>query len=156
MASFDKAIPPGGEGSITLRVRTKGRTGPLRKSARVYTNDPKKSFVILTVRALVQGIINLSSNKIRLYGNEGEAIMSAIEISAGLNKPLSLTPADFNLEGKIVYQLEEVEKGRRFRIHFKTMPSPPQSFHGFLKFKTNYPEKPIVTIWIKGKIRKKG
>ena len=42
MASFDKAIPPGGEGKITLSVDTRGYQGKIHKTARIFTNDRNK------------------------------------------------------------------------------------------------------------------
>lgn len=77
-----------------------------------------------------------------------------VEIKAGLDKPLALTPEEFNLEGKLTYRIEEIEKGRRFKIHFTSIPGPSQRFNGFLNLKTNYPEKPIINIRIRGRFLK--
>ncbi|MEE9421295.1 MAG: OS_HP3 family (seleno)protein, partial [Desulfatiglandaceae bacterium] len=38
----------------------------------------------------------------------------------------------------------------------KSIPGPPQTYTGFLKIKTNYPEKPEITVRIRGRIGKKG
>ena len=154
MASFDRAIPPGGEGKITLSVRTKGYEGAKRWSAVVYTNDPIMKTVNLRVKALVKVPIHISPRYVNLYGKEGQSVTRVIEIRAGLNKPLTLTPSQFNLEGKLTYVLEEIEKGRRFKIRFTVIPGPPQTYHGFLKLKTNYPEKPVISIRIRGRIIK--
>lgn len=94
--------------------------------------------------------------QVRLYGKEDQIITKIIEVSADLDKPLELTPADFNLDEKVVYTIEEVEKGKRFNIHFTSVPSPPQAYRGFLKLKTNYPEKPELTIWIRVRIQRRG
>ena len=51
--------------------------------------------------------------------------------------------------------IEEIEKGKKFRIRFKSIPGPPQTYTGFLKIKTNYPEKPEITVRIRGRIGKK-
>jgi hypothetical protein len=47
--------------------------------------------------------------------------------------------------------VEEIEKGRRFKIRFISIPGPPQTYHGFLNLKTNYPEKPEINIRIRGR-----
>lgn len=94
--------------------------------------------------------------QVRLYGKEDQIITKMIEVSADLDKPLELRPVHFNLDEKVVYTIEEVEKGKRFNIHFTSVPSPPQAYRGFLKLKTNYPEKPELTIWIRVRIEKKG
>ena len=54
MASFDRSIPPGGVGKITLSVATEGQQGDIRMKARVYSNDPKNKQVTLTLKAFVK------------------------------------------------------------------------------------------------------
>jgi len=66
---------------------------------------------------------------------------------------LILSLDQFDLEGKVKYRLEEIEKGRRFKIHLTNIPGPKPVFSGFLSLKTNYPEKPVVTIKIRGRFR---
>ena len=154
MASFDRSIPPGGEGKITLWVRTKGFQGNIHKSAKVYTNDPRMKVVTLSIKALVKVPIYLSSHYVNLRGKEGQSVISVIEIRAGLDKPLTLEPGQFNLEGKVKYMIEEIEKGRRFKVRFTTIPGTSQNYRGFLKLKTNYPENPEITIRIRGRFVK--
>ena len=53
MASSSQ-IKPGETGSITASINTKGRKGPLSKIVRVYSNDPKRSVVTLSLNAIIQ------------------------------------------------------------------------------------------------------
>jgi hypothetical protein len=155
VAHFDKAIPPGGEGKIQIKVKTKGYQGTIHKSARVYTNDPANNIVKLSIKAVIQVPIYVSSRRVNLYGTEGQVLTKLVEVRAELNKPLELTPGQFNLAEKLTYTIEEIEKGRKFQVRFTNIPGPVQSYHGFLKLKTNYPEKPEITIPITGRFRKK-
>lgn len=155
MPNFDRAIPPGGEGKIKLTIRTKGYQGNIHKSARVYTNDPANSTIRLSVKGFVKVPIFVSPRQIRLYGKEGQTLTKVIEVRAEIDKPLTLTPGHFNLVEKLAYSIEEIEKGKIFQIRFTTTSSSPQTYRGFLKLKTNYPEKPEVTLWIKARIKKK-
>ena len=154
MASFDKAIPPGGEGKITLSVRTEGYQGQIRKTARVYTNDPRAKETALRLKAFVKAPIYLRPRYVNLSGLEGERVIRTMEIRAGLDKPLELSPESFNLEGKLSYTVEEIEKGRRFILRFNSIPLSAQTYKGFLKLKTNYPEKPTIKIKIRGRFVK--
>ncbi|HOP47427.1 MAG TPA: hypothetical protein PK874_07170 [Desulfobacteraceae bacterium] len=108
----------------------------------------------LEVKAFIKVPIYISSRRIRLSGKEGDIISREVEISAGLDKDLVLTPGDFNLEDKLNYKLEEIEKGRRFKVFFKNIPGPAEDYRGFLKFSTNYPEKPLISIFIIGRFFK--
>ncbi|HBF42474.1 MAG TPA: hypothetical protein DDW42_02370 [Desulfobacteraceae bacterium] len=77
-----------------------------------------------------------------------------VEIKAGLNIPLTLSQDQFDLEGKVKYRLEEIEKGRRFKIYLTSIPGPQLIFKGAVSLKTNYPETPIITIKIRGRFLK--
>lgn len=53
MASSSQ-IKPGEAGTITANIDTKRRKGPLSKVIRVYSNDPKRSVVTLSLKAVIQ------------------------------------------------------------------------------------------------------
>ena len=100
-------------------------------------------------------VITVSHRYVNLYGMEGESIAREVEIRAGLDKPLTLKPIQFNLEGRLTYAIGEIKKGRRFQIRFTSIPGPPQTYQGFLKLKTTYPEKPEIIIRIRGRFVEK-
>jgi len=154
VASFDHTIPPGGEGRITLKVDTKGYQGDIHKSALVNTNEREQNVVNLGIKAFVKVPVWISPRYVSLHGKEGQKVTRIVEINTGLDKPLTLTPDEFNLEGKVTYRIEEVEKGRKFKIHFTSIPESPQTYYGFLNLKTNYPEKPIINIMIRDRFLK--
>ena len=108
MASFDRNIPPGGEGKITLTVNTKGYQGNIHKTAVVYTNDPKMARFRLGVRAFVHVPISVSPPYVILRGNADREISRSVKIVAGLEKPLVIEPDKFNLEDKVKYEIAEI------------------------------------------------
>ncbi len=157
MAHFDRAIPPGGEGEITLKIDTKGYEGKIRKKAKVYTNDPRNKFEVLRIEAFVKAVISLSPKHVSLKGMADRKITKTVTVRAEQDKPLKLEPSHFNLTGKVKvidYRIEEVEAGREFRIHFTSIPGNVGIYRGFLKLKTNYPERPEIKIWIKAKFKR--
>jgi hypothetical protein len=139
-----------------LRVNTKGYQGNITKKARVHTNDPNIEVETLSIKAFVKVPIHLSPRYVHLRGLAGQTIAKTITIRAQKDKPLNIETSHFDLEYEVVYKVEEVEKGRIFRIHFSNIPGPAKSYRGFLKLKTNYPEKPEITIIIRGTFRKSG
>jgi hypothetical protein len=148
VASFNHTIPPGGEGKITIKVHTKGYEGKIYKSVLVNTNDRVQNSVHIGIKAFVKVPVSVSPRYVSFYGKAGQIITKVIEIKAELNNPLTLSQDQFDLEGKVKYTLEEIEKGRRFKIHLTSIPGPQPTFRGALRLKTNYPEKPIITITI--------
>ena len=154
MARFDRTIPPGGEGRITLRINTRRYQGAISKSARVYTNDPLKNFEILTINAFVKGPIYISNRYVYLTGMYDKKISRTIVIKANEKKPLKLEKSSFDLSKTVAYRIKEVEPGRVFRIHFTSIPGSVRIYRGALKLKTNYPEKPEIIILIRAKFQK--
>jgi hypothetical protein len=151
-AEFGEAVPPGGEGTIHLKVTTEGYEGRIEKTARIYSNDPARPETFFRIIANVRVPIHLSTYYVMITGAEGRAETKTVEIRAELDKPLTLTPVAFNLEEKLTYSLEEVDKGRRYLLHFKTLPGASGSHQGFLKLQTNYEEKPELTIRIRARL----
>ena len=155
MVSFDKAIPPGGEGKIKITMKTKGYQRPIKKSIRVFTNDNANKIVKLGVEGLVKGYIYLSPRYVYLLGHTGQKVSKEITIKAGLDRPLEIRPTECTLTKNVIYTIKEVEKGRSFLITFTNIPGPAKVFNGTLKLNTNYPEKRELQIRIRGHFRKK-
>jgi hypothetical protein len=151
VAEFDRVIPPGGEGKVKLSVDTKGYQGKFSKRATVVSNDPKMKMSILYIRAFVKVPISLAPTSVYFYGAAGKKFSRVVEIKAELEKPLRLDPSEFNLDGIFSYTLIEIEQGRKFHIRFENISEEPGNHSGFLKLKTNYSEKPEITIKVKGR-----
>jgi hypothetical protein len=149
VAEFDKAVLPGGEGKITLRVKTEGYAGSVSKQAKVFTNDPARGMMVIKIKAHIQPLISVSPRHVLLRGAPEEAVTATVIVDAGLERPLELMPSEFSLNGKLNYDIEEMDRGKTYRITFKRAPGPPESYQGWLRLKTNYPEKPEVTIRIR-------
>lgn len=151
MAYFDRSIPPGGEGKITLRVNTRGYDGRIRKTARIYTNDPRNSQETFVIEALIKTPIAMSERMVFLYGTSQETITRSVDIRGDLDKPLVLEPADYTLDNKVRFNIEEVTRGKHYRVTFTSIPNAGNYYQGLLKLRTSYPEKPELVIYVRGK-----
>jgi hypothetical protein len=47
-------LKPGETGKITAKIDIKGRSGSIVKKIQVFSNDPKRSTVTLTINAIIQ------------------------------------------------------------------------------------------------------
>jgi len=139
---FDRVIPPGGEGKITLELSTRGYQGSLQKSADVYSNDPRMPQIKLVVKAFVAVPISYEPRATMLTGQLGEDITQVITIKAHKEKPLTLEPVSFTVPDKVGYEIKTIEEGRVFEVVLKNIWNKPGKYSGFLTFKTNYPEQP--------------
>jgi hypothetical protein len=127
-------------------MRTRNYEGLLLRTAKVYTNDPKMGVFTLILEARIAAPITVLPPYVSFYGFAGEIFSLPVEVRAGLDRPLSLEPGESNLTGKVTYKIEELEKGRRFRILFTNIPGPVGTFRGYLNLKTNYDAKPLINI----------
>ncbi len=106
MVRYDRTIPPGGVGQVTLQVNTTGYQGKITKSAQVTTNDPRqrksKIYLVINVRTY---IIVEPGTKILLRGTVGEDIRRWYSIRATDDQPLEITKVQSNLRSAIDYKL---------------------------------------------------
>jgi hypothetical protein len=151
VAHFDPMIPPKREGKITVKINTKGFEGSERWVVKVFSNDPKWKEAVLDLRASVRPVIILTDSVVFFTGKNNHSMIREVEIRAGLDKPLILTPQEFTLSGKVNYSLAEIETGKRYRVTFRRLAGKAENFRGFLKLNTNFAEKPDVTLWIIGR-----
>ena len=153
MASYDRSIPPGGEGKITLKLFTRGYEGKLHKTATILTNDPKTPQDTLVIEASIKTPIMVSERMVFLKGTRQESITKTVDIKGELDKPLKLEALDYTLDKKVNFNIEEVVKGKHYRVTFTSIPNVGSSCRGYLRFKTNYPEKPELMIYVMGQFR---
>lgn len=151
MAHFDRAIPPGGEGKITLKLNTRGYEGKVRKAARVYTNDPTKQTDTITIEAFVKTAIVVSPRSVFLQGKMTEMVTKSVDIKGDPAKALKIEPVDFSLNHRVKYSIEEISQGKHYRISFTNIPNASNHYQGTLRLKTNYPEKPELLIFVRGR-----
>ena len=134
-------------------MKTKNYQGKITKTAKVHSNDPTRKIEILRITAFVKVPIYMSSRYVYLLGRAGQTTTRSVKIRAELDKPLTLEPTHFDLSSKVIFRMEEVVTGKTFVIHFTNIPGPDEIYHGFLKLRTNYPEKPEISIRVRGKFR---
>ncbi|NVM21030.1 MAG: hypothetical protein HWN68_04550 [Desulfobacterales bacterium] len=153
MARFDRTIPPGGEGKITLEVRTKGYQGNFHKSARVLTNDPNNPQVIIAVKGKVWVPIRSNQRYANLKGILGEKIESVVHLRGEKQEPLIVKLDSVSIPEKVAVELKEIEKGRSYQLKVKNKVVKETTYGGQIRLTTSYPEKPEMVIRILGHIR---
>ena len=153
MARFDRTIPPGGEGKITLEMRTKGYQGEIHKSARVVSNDPKSPQITIGMKGKIWVPIDVKPRYVRLRGTVDEEIETVVSLRADKKDPLVMKLVSVSIPERVDVKLKETEKGRAYQLKVKNKVKGEVRYAGTLKLTTNYPEKPEVVIRIAGDIR---
>jgi hypothetical protein len=80
--SYSRQIPPGGTGEITLKVKTEGEAGKkINQQATVYTDDPNKATIELTLTGDVLAAADIDPKVARLIGQAGDHIQTLVTIT---------------------------------------------------------------------------
>jgi len=132
-----------------LKVDTRGYSGRVHKSATVYSNDPRSKSRLITLEAFIRPLISIAPAVVYLEGKTGHIVKTSVEIKGKRGRELTLEPVHFDLQDKVVYTLEEIEPGIKYTVHFSNVQDLSGTSFGLLRLKTNYPEKPEVSIRIR-------
>jgi hypothetical protein len=153
VARYDRTIPPGGEGDITLKVHTKNYQGNLHKSARVSTNDPKTPTLTIGLKGKIWAPIFVKPQYARLFGISGEDVETTIHIHANKKEPLKLELASVSVPDKVETRLETLEENKIYGLKIRNKVDGEARYNGHIKLTTNYPEKPELVVRISANVR---
>jgi len=153
VARFDRSIPPGGEGTITLEVNTKGYGGDFHKTARVVSNDPKTPGFTIGMKGKVWTPVQLDPRYANLTGVLGEKIQKVLRLTAAKEKPLVVKLASVSIPEKVGVELKEIEQGRTWELRVDNKTNQETRYAGLVKLTTNYSERPEIVIRIVGHVR---
>lgn len=153
MARFDRTIPPGGEGKITLQLNTKDKQGTIHQTARVFSNDPKIPQLTIGMKGKVWTPIHVHPKYISLTGTLGDKIGTVVRLKGQKEGPLTLKIASVSIPDKVDVELKETEKGRTWELEVDNKVSQQTNYTGQVKLTTNYSEKPELVIRVSGNIR---
>ncbi|MBW2653314.1 MAG: hypothetical protein JRC57_09625 [Deltaproteobacteria bacterium] len=143
MASFDKAISPGQEGKVTLKVDTKNKRGRLNQIANIFSNDPQNPKTKIAIMGSIKHYISVTpSTRLLLQGYHGDKIIKKVTITSHEEQPLKITDITSTIDDKIEYDLKPIEKGKEFSFEIKTPLGIKESFKGKVTLKTNSQKKP--------------
>ncbi len=149
VARFDRAIPPGGEGKVTLRMDLTNYQGSIRKSATVFSNDPETPRVQLQLQGIVNPLIQVKpGDRISFRGFEGHVQERAIDL-VSWSSPFKIQGVETNLEGKVQHSIETVEEDKHYRVTLSNL-VPLGVYNGYVKLKTDLARKPQITLWVNG------
>jgi hypothetical protein len=151
---YDRTIPPGGVGQVTLQVHTTGLQGKVTKSAQVTTNDPRqrKSKIYLAINVRTYIIVE-PGTKILLRGTVGEDIRRVVSIRATDDQPLEITKVQSNLGSDIDYKLNRKDDGHQYELEVVSNATDRKTASGYITLHTNHPKKKVVKLSVHVRIR---
>jgi hypothetical protein len=106
VAKFDRVIPSGQTGKVEMELDGKQVHGHFRKSASIFSNDPKNPKMTITLSGdIVRYLDVLPSDRIYLRGMFGEKVEKQVVIVSNEKKPIEVLKLESNIDDKITYKL---------------------------------------------------
>jgi hypothetical protein len=151
---YDRVIPPGGTGQITLGIDTSRVRDEFEKKAIVWSNDPVRKSVALYLTGEVKSHISLvPGGYLALEGVKGKVPREMLEIINNHRQPFKITGVDNDLPDHIKWRLEEIKPGYAYILAVEDISKKAGEFSGHLIVRTDQPQKPELEIIIKGYIK---
>lgn len=148
MADYDKAIPPGKEGRVNVRVDgRKLYPGFSEKHFAVRTNDAENASFNLAIQMNIKKVFEFSK-ELRWAGFVDEDFKIESVVTNLLSSPVNITGARWDddakrkgIEEKIGLKLETIEKGKKYRLRvWRKKEMAPESFVSGIILATDYPK----------------
>jgi len=148
VARFDRAIPPGGEGKITLTVNLKDYQGPVWKSATIHSNDPQKPSLVLNFHGTVRPYIEIRPASFVEFkaGREGQQEKTIDLITT--SQPFQILKIENTLGDNITYYLKTIVKRRHYRLIIINRQKN-ERYSGMITCFTDHGKKPEIRISIR-------
>jgi hypothetical protein len=148
VAHFDRAIPPGGEGKVTLTLNLTHYAGPVWKTATILSNDPQHPSIIVNFHGTVRPHIEMRPTSFVQFKGIKQGLQEKVIDLITTSQPFQILRIENPLGEKIAYYLETLVEGRHYRlkiINRQTL----ERYSGILKCFTNHPRKPELQIPIR-------
>ena len=149
---FDKIVPAGGEGKITLKVDTARFKGQISKSASVTTNDASQPNLRLVVNANVTTFIDVLPRDVVTFRQyRGEEKKQELTIRS--NEKTAFEIKDVQVNGESIKH-ELTKKGdNEYTVSvWLDKQAPIGNVSGSLKLLTNSAKEPNVTVTVRGSV----
>jgi hypothetical protein len=150
-ASFDKLIPPGGEGKIELIVDGHKVEGTFSKPVEVETNDPNYPVLTLTVAGSEMSYLSVTpSGTIFLQGRYGQEVEQTLTLTS--NEPdldFKVVGLSSDIDDKITYKAQPGPNKNEYTLRVTKNPKlPTMSTYGALFVRTNSRNMPETTLQV--------
>jgi hypothetical protein len=151
VAEFDKVIPPGQEGNITLVIEGNKVHGSFSKSATVRSNDPDRPVTTITLAGNEIPFVNVTpGERVYLQGSYDEAVSKTLTLSSNEEElDFEIQGLESNLDDKITYAYGRGEHSGEWVVTLNKNPKlPTLSTYGTLTIHTNSKQAPDKTIQV--------
>lgn len=156
--SFDKIIPPGGQGKIAVDFNTSGYSGnTVTRQIRVYSNDPIQGSRKLTIKINVENGVILTPRRINFTGHAGENLSRQVVITQLPEYPFKITGIKAMAGDNISYELQEItgKETTYYLLEVTSTRETPGRYYDEIIMETDHMLIPSITVKVNGVIIEK-
>jgi len=147
VADYDRVIPPGGEGRITLTIKPYSVMREFLKQTKVQLNDPGRREMVLAMKGYVQPIIEIQpSHIIRLRGAVNEDLRSQVRFVSHLSGPWEIIKYDNSLPQMLAVSLKAEKPGKVYVLEVRNISREAGHYAGRIDLFTSSPERPRLIV----------
>jgi len=151
--SYDRTIPPGGQGEITLTLKPYSVMRQFRKETRIFTNDREHDEFSLVLTGTAKPFIEIQpSHIVRLRGAPGDNLQGQVRFTSHLPGPFKITNYRTNIPDKIEVNLKAVEADRVYVLEVKNKSQNSGPYAGLIELTTTSKERPRLIVRVFGEI----
>lgn len=145
--SYDKEIPPGGEGRITLALKPYSVLKEFTKKTRIRTNDPDNPTAMLILTGVSKPVLEiLPSHIVRFKGPLTQAHEAKVRLISHGEKPLEIREVRNSLPDKVQVTVSPQGAGKEFLLTVKNLAQEPGNYAGRIELVTNYEKRPRLVL----------
>ena len=151
MTRYDRVIPPGGTGQITLGIDTNSVRGEFEKKAIVWSNDLPRRSVALYLKGEVKPHISvIPGGYLSLQGVKGRVPAEKLDIINNHTQPFKIIRIISDLPDNIIWHLKEIKPGYSYTLKVEDISTKAGQYSGHLVVQTDQLQKPELVIIVSG------
>lgn len=154
MVRYDRTIPPGGKGSITLEVNSRRVRGKFEKKAMVWSDDTSHMSIAIYLKGEVRPNVSLEpGGYLSLWGELGKTIEAHVDITNNHKTPMKIIRVRQDMGSHVKWKLTPVRPGYVYRLMVIDQSKSPGEYTGHFRLETDLPQEPKLTIIVNGMVR---
>ncbi len=151
VASYDKTIPPGREGAITLTIKPFSVIHQFKKETKIRLNDPERPMLQLVMTGVALPFIEIHpSHIVRLRGSPGEDVKGQVHFISHLPVPWEITEYRTTIPDKVTVSLKPEVPGKKYVLEVRNKSREAGPYAGLVELFTTSKERPRLIVRVFG------
>jgi hypothetical protein len=151
--SYDRRIPPGGQGKITLTIKPYSVLRKFRKETKIKVNDPDRPEVTLVLQGTALPFIEIQpSHVIRFRGRPDQDLGGKVRFISHLPGAWEIKEYRTDIPDKIEVAIRPEVPGKIYVVEVKNKYKEAGNYKGMIELFTTSKERPRLIMRIMGEI----